>query len=85
MFPAPGVYDTLTVLFVMFVSDCTTPLNRDMPAVTVTIPAETSLVAAVMDNFPDDVMVMPLGPNFMLFPFASFSSMLPGPSRPGRC
>ena len=40
MFPAPGVYDALMTLLLMTVSACTTPLNFDMPASTVNIPAE---------------------------------------------
>jgi hypothetical protein len=40
MFPAPGVYEALTTLLLITVSACTTPLNFDIPASTVTIPAE---------------------------------------------
>ena len=47
MFPAPGVYEALMTELVITVSACTTPLKLDMPALTVTIPAETSTVLAL--------------------------------------
>src|SRR5262245_43138456 len=46
MLPAPGVYDALITLLEMTVSACTTPLNFDMPAFTVTMLADTSSMLA---------------------------------------
>ena len=51
MFPAPGVYDALMTLLLITVSACTTPLNFDMPASTVTMPAETSTWLGVDGDF----------------------------------
>jgi hypothetical protein len=42
MLPAPGVYEALMTELLMSVSHWTTPLNFDIPASTVTIPAETA-------------------------------------------
>ena len=46
MLPAPGVYAELTTVLLITVSACTTPLNLDNPALTVTMPAEISMVLA---------------------------------------
>ena len=45
--------------FEISVSHCTTPLNFDMPALTVTMPAETSTVDAFTVSFAEVVTVTP--------------------------
>src|SRR5574341_932959 len=47
IFPAPGVYDELMTALLITVSACTTPLNLDMPALTVTMLAEISMREAL--------------------------------------
>ena len=53
MFPAPGVYDALMMLLQITVSALTIPLNFDIPEFTLTIPAETSTIEALMVTFAD--------------------------------
>jgi hypothetical protein len=80
MFPAPGVYDALTTEFEISVSHCTTPLNFDMPAFTVTMPAETSTVDALTVSFADVVTVTPADSSLIELPFESSIVIVPGPS-----
>src|ERR671921_808788 len=80
MLPAPGVYEALMMLLQMTVSACTTPLNFDMPASTVTIPAETATWLALTVTFAAAVTVMPPVSSFTELPFESTISTAPGPS-----
>src|SRR5581483_3543055 len=80
MFPAPGVYDADTMLLVIAVSACTTPLNFDMPASTVTMPAETAIVPALIVSFADAVIVTPAASSLIELPLLSTISTDPGPS-----
>src|SRR5207244_8473096 len=80
MLPAPGVYDALMMLLVMTVSAWTTPLNLAMPALTLTMPAEMSAVLALIVTLAEALTVMSLVPSFTELPFASASSIEPGPS-----
>ena len=61
MLPAPGVYEALMMELLMTVSACTTPLNFDIPASTVTMLAETYTRLALIVTFAEAVTVMPLG------------------------
>src|SRR3954454_24510175 len=80
MFPAPGVYDALITELLISVSHCTTPLNFDMPALTVTIPAETSTLLALTVTLAEAVMVIPLASSLIELPLLSTISTVPGPS-----
>ena len=55
-------------LLLMTVSACTTPLKRDMPASTVTIPADTSTVLALTVTLAAAVTVMPAGSSLTVLP-----------------
>ena len=68
MFPAPGVYVAATIVFVMTVSACTTPLNFVIPADTVTIPADTFTCAAVIVTSDAACTVMPPASSLTLLP-----------------
>src|SRR5688572_11256776 len=59
MLPAPGVYEALITLLLITVSACTMPLNFDIPALTITIPAETSTWLALMVTLAEAVTVIP--------------------------
>ena len=80
MFPAPGVYEALTTELLIMVSHCTTPLNFDMPALTVTMPAETSTVLALMVTFAEAVTVTPAVSILIELPLLSSATIEPGPS-----
>ena len=80
MLPAPGVYEALITLLLITVSACTTPLNFDMPAFTVTIPADISMVLAFTVTFADALIVIPLDSIFIELPLLSVASIEPGPS-----
>ena len=60
MLPAQGVWEALINELVMTVSACTTPLKRDIPALTVTMPAETSTWLALIVTLAEAVTLMPL-------------------------
>ena len=80
--PTPDkVYDALTTAFEMTVSACTTPLNFDMPALTVSAAAVISIWLAVILTLADAVTVIPLGSSFTELPLLSLTSIVPGPSR----
>src|SRR3712207_7711142 len=64
----------------MSVSHWTTPLNLDMPALTVTMPAVTSIVAHSTLTCAAAVTVTPEGSSLMELPFESSMMTLPGPS-----
>ena len=80
MFPAPGVYDALMTLLAITVSACTTPENFDMPASTVTMPADTATTLALTVTFADAVTVTPEDSSLIELPFESTISTAPGPS-----
>ena len=80
MFPAPGVYDALITELLIIVSHCTTPLNFDIAASTVTIPADTATCDALIVTFADAVIVMPLASILIELPLLSTISTAPGPS-----
>ena len=44
--PTPGVYDAETTALLISTSHCTTPLNMDMPASTLTMPDVTCTIGA---------------------------------------
>ena len=76
MFPAPGVYDDATTLLAISVSACTTPLNLDMPASTVTMPAEMLTWLAFTVTFAHAVIVMPADSSVIEFPFGRHGGRL---------
>ena len=78
--PRPACRRWTTTELVITVSALTTPLNFDMPALTVPCPAETSTVRAWTVTLPDAVTVMPLVSSLTELPFASTTSIAPGPS-----
>jgi hypothetical protein len=78
--PAPGVYDALITELLIIVSHCTTPLNFDIAASTVTIPADTATCDALIVTFADAVIVMPLVSSLIELPLLSTISTAPGPS-----
>jgi len=57
-----------------------TPLNFDIPALTVTMPAETSIVLALTVTFAAAVIVIPLDSSLTELPFESSIVTAPGPS-----
>ncbi len=71
MFPAPGVYEVLITEFVMSVSAWTTPLDFDMPALTVTMLADTSKLLALTVTFDEVVIVTPEESSLMELPLLS--------------
>ena len=77
MLPAQGVWEALINELVITVSACTTPLKRDMPALTLTIPAETSTWLALIVTLAEAVTLMPLVSSFTLFPLLSMISTAP--------
>ena len=60
--------------------DSRTPENFEMPAFTVTIPADTSTVDALIVTFAAAVTVMPAEAISSEFPFESSTRTTPGPS-----
>ena len=62
------------------VSHWTTPLNLDMPALTVTMPAETSTVLALIVSLAGVIIVTPAVSSLIEFPLLSSIMMEPGPS-----
>ena len=68
------------MLLQMTVSACTTPLNFERPALTVTMPAETSTVLAFMVTFAAAVIVRPDVSSFTELPLLSSIVTWPGPS-----
>src|SRR5437879_2584200 len=80
MFPAPGVYAELTMVLQITVSAWTTPLNLDMAASTVTMPADTATWLALTVTRAEAVTVMPLDSSLIELPLLSTISTAPGPS-----
>lgn len=68
------------MLLQITVSACTTPLNFDIPALTVTMLAETSTILAVIVILAEAFTVMPLAWSFIELPLLSTTSTEPGPS-----
>src|SRR5436189_5051716 len=68
------------MLLQITVSACTTPLNFDIPALTVTMLAETSTMLALTVTFAEAFTVIPLLCSFTEFPLLSTTSTEPGPS-----
>ncbi len=64
----------------MTVSAWTTPLNFDIPAFTVTMPADTSTVEAWTLTWAAAVTVMPADSSLTVLPLASAAVIDPGPS-----
>src|SRR4030067_652350 len=80
MLPAPGVYDALITLLLITVSACTTPLKRDMPALTVSVPAEISTTLALTVTLAEALTVTPAVSSLIELPLLSVISTAPGPS-----
>ena len=68
------------MLLQITVSACTTPLNLDMPALTVTMLADTSTMLAVTVTLAEAFTVMPLVCSLTELPLLSTTSTDPGPS-----